>query len=204
MRAIEITQPGRPEVLQPCERPLPVLKAGEVLIRVHRRRRQPARRVPAPGPVSGAARRLRPAGPGSGRRDRRRRPGRQRLQARATWSARWCRAAAMPSTAPRRSRNACRCRSGLSALEAASLPETFFTVWSNVFDARRLADGRDPAGAGRQLGHRRDRDPARRRARPPRVRHRRQRRQMPRLRGAGRRARASTTRPRTSSPWSRS
>ena len=34
MRAIEITQPGSPEVLQPCERPLPVLKAGEVLIRV--------------------------------------------------------------------------------------------------------------------------------------------------------------------------
>jgi NADPH2:quinone reductase len=34
MRAIEITQPGNPDVLQPCERPLPVLKAGEVLIRV--------------------------------------------------------------------------------------------------------------------------------------------------------------------------
>src|SRR3954447_8758644 len=34
MRAIEITQPGGPDVLQPCERPLPVLKAGEVLIRV--------------------------------------------------------------------------------------------------------------------------------------------------------------------------
>ena len=35
MRAIEITQPGKPEVLQACERPLPELKAGEVLIRVH-------------------------------------------------------------------------------------------------------------------------------------------------------------------------
>jgi NADPH2:quinone reductase len=34
MRAIEITQPGNPDVLQPCERPMPVLKAGEVLIRV--------------------------------------------------------------------------------------------------------------------------------------------------------------------------
>jgi NADPH2:quinone reductase len=30
---------------------------------------------------------------------------------------------------------------GLSALEAASLPETFFTVWSNVFDRGRLAPG---------------------------------------------------------------
>jgi NADPH2:quinone reductase len=29
---------------------------------------------------------------------------------------------------------------GLGALEAASLPETFFTVWSNVFDRARLAD----------------------------------------------------------------
>ena len=34
MRAIEIVQPGGPEVLQPYERPTPVLKAGEVLIRV--------------------------------------------------------------------------------------------------------------------------------------------------------------------------
>jgi NADPH2:quinone reductase len=30
---------------------------------------------------------------------------------------------------------------GLSPLEAASLPETFFTVWSNVFDRARLAPG---------------------------------------------------------------
>jgi NADPH2:quinone reductase len=29
---------------------------------------------------------------------------------------------------------------GLSAVEAASLPETFFTVWSNVFDRGRLSD----------------------------------------------------------------
>ncbi len=30
---------------------------------------------------------------------------------------------------------------GLSALEAASLPETFFTVWSNVYERARLAPG---------------------------------------------------------------
>jgi NADPH2:quinone reductase len=29
MRAIEITQPGKPDVLQPCERPLPVLKPAK-------------------------------------------------------------------------------------------------------------------------------------------------------------------------------
>ncbi|NNC54817.1 MAG: NAD(P)H-quinone oxidoreductase [Pseudomonadales bacterium] len=31
--------------------------------------------------------------------------------------------------------------SGLSAVEAASLPETFFTVWSNVFDRAKLRSG---------------------------------------------------------------
>ena len=30
---------------------------------------------------------------------------------------------------------------GLSDIEAAGLPETYFTVWSNVFDRGRLADG---------------------------------------------------------------
>ena len=35
MRAIEITQPGAPEVLKICERPIPVPKAGEILIKVH-------------------------------------------------------------------------------------------------------------------------------------------------------------------------
>lgn len=30
---------------------------------------------------------------------------------------------------------------GLSMVEAAGLPETYFTVWSNVFDRGRLADG---------------------------------------------------------------
>ena len=30
---------------------------------------------------------------------------------------------------------------GLSMVEAASLPETFFTVWSNVYDRARLAPG---------------------------------------------------------------
>jgi len=30
---------------------------------------------------------------------------------------------------------------GLSALEAASLPETFFTVWNNVYDRAKLAPG---------------------------------------------------------------
>jgi NADPH2:quinone reductase len=47
----------------------------------------------------------------------------------------------MPNTARRRWRSACRCPKGLSPLEAASLPETFFTVWSNVFDRAALQPG---------------------------------------------------------------
>src|SRR3954470_13202123 len=35
MRAIEITKAGPPDVLQLCERPMPTLKEGEVLLRVH-------------------------------------------------------------------------------------------------------------------------------------------------------------------------
>jgi NADPH2:quinone reductase len=52
----------------------------------------------------------------------------------------WWPAAAMPSCAWCRWPSACRCR-GLSDVEAASLPETFFTVWSNVFDRGRLQAG---------------------------------------------------------------
>ncbi len=55
---------------------------------------------------------------------------------------------------------------GLSDVEAASLPETFFTVWSNVFDRAQLGKGeggaeRNAAGAGRLERHRRDGDPDR-------------------------------------------
>lgn len=34
MTAIEITEPGGPDVLQPCERPIPTPKAGEVVIKL--------------------------------------------------------------------------------------------------------------------------------------------------------------------------
>jgi len=37
---------------------------------------------------------------------------------------------------------------GLSDIEAASLPETFFTVWSNVFDRAQLG-----AGEGAPMKH---------------------------------------------------
>jgi NADPH2:quinone reductase len=37
---------------------------------------------------------------------------------------------------------------GLSLRQAAAIPETFFTVWSNVFMRGRLHDGRDPRDYG--------------------------------------------------------
>ena len=49
--------------------------------------------------------------------------------------------------------------SGLNWEQAASLPETVFTVWANVFEHRSPASGRDPAGARRHLGHRGRRHP---------------------------------------------
>ena len=35
MRAIEITQPGPPDVLKLCDRPVPAPNSGQVLIKVH-------------------------------------------------------------------------------------------------------------------------------------------------------------------------
>ena len=65
MQAIEIKQPGGPEVLVPTQRPEPVAKAGEVLVRVT------ASGVNRPDVMHAratthAAWRLRSAGPGSG------------------------------------------------------------------------------------------------------------------------------------------
>jgi NADPH:quinone reductase len=109
MRAIEITQPGKPEVLQLCERPRPELKAGEVLIRVH------AAGINRPDVLQRLGHY--PVPPGASDL-----PGLEvageivdgelgtAVSRRATWSARWCRAAAMRSIARRRSRSACRCR----------------------------------------------------------------------------------------------
>ena len=109
MLAIEISSPGGPEVLRPVRRPLPVPGAGEVLIQVA------AAGVNRPdvlqrGPLSAAARRLRPPGLevagtvvaiGAGRR---------RAGASATRCARSSPAAATPSTASPRRRSACRSR----------------------------------------------------------------------------------------------
>jgi NADPH2:quinone reductase len=140
MRAIEITQPGKPEVLKMGERPMPELKSGEVLIRVHAagiNRPDVLQRLgyyPVP-PGASDLPGLEVAGEivdgdlegtGFAKGDR------VCALVQGGGYAEYCAApAAQCLPVPQ----------GLSMVEAASLPETFFTVWSNVFDRAQLAEG---------------------------------------------------------------
>jgi len=140
MRAIEISKPGPADVLRLCERPLPVAREGEVRIRVHAagvNRPDVFQRLGSYNPPPGASDLpgLEVAGEiidgdlgatgfkvgdmvcalvqGGGYAEYVTAPVAQCLPV------------------PR----------GLSPLEAASLPETYFTVWSNVFDRACLGKG---------------------------------------------------------------
>lgn len=140
MRAIEITQPGTPDVLRPTTRPTPEPGPGEVLIQVSAAgvnrpdvMQRQGMYAPPPGAsdlpgleVAGHVVRL---GDGASR-----------------WNIndRVCALVAGGGyaeyvTAPNEQ---CLPIPGeLSMIEAASLPETFFTVWANVFERARLSDG---------------------------------------------------------------
>jgi NADPH2:quinone reductase len=140
MRAIEITQPGPPDVLQLCERPMPAVTPGHVLIRVHAAginrpdvlQRTGNYPVPPgasdiPGlEVAGEIVDGDMAGSGFAIGDM------VCALVQGGGYAEYC-SAALSLCLP--------LPKGMSALEAASLPETFFTVWSNVFDRGALADG---------------------------------------------------------------
>jgi NADPH2:quinone reductase len=140
MRAIEIRQPGPPEVLTLCERPMPAAAPGELIIKVHAagiNRPDVLQRLghyPVP-PGASDLPGLEVAGEivggdlaGSGFA-----PGDMVCAlVQGGGYAEYCSApAAQCLPLPR----------GLSAVEAASLPETFFTVWSNVFERARLSEG---------------------------------------------------------------
>ncbi|HRP29981.1 MAG TPA: NAD(P)H-quinone oxidoreductase, partial [Burkholderiaceae bacterium] len=143
MNAIEISAPGKPEVLRLTQRPDPVAGAGELLIRVaasgvnrpdvlQRKGAYP----PPPGAsdlpglevcgsiVSGDAQAIAAAGLAIG----------DRVCALVAGGgyAELC-VAPVGQCLP--------VPQGLTDVEAASLPETFFTVWSNVFDRARLQPG---------------------------------------------------------------
>jgi NADPH2:quinone reductase len=140
MRAVEITRPGAPEVLKLGSRPVPQPKAGEVLIQVAAAGvnrpdvMQRTGHYPVP-PGASDIPGLELAGSivalGDGVKD-------WRVGDMATalvqggGYAEYC-AAPAPQCLP--------IPKGMSPVEAASLPETFFTVWSNVFDRAGLKPG---------------------------------------------------------------
>jgi putative PIG3 family NAD(P)H quinone oxidoreductase len=140
MTAIEIAEPGGPEVLRTAQRPVPIPASGEVLIKVH------AAGINRPDVLQ----RLGKYEPPPGATDI---PG---LEVAGTIAAlgegvteygvgdRVCAllagggyaeyaTAPVPQVLP--------IPEGLSFEEGAVLPETFFTVWSNVFDRGRLKEG---------------------------------------------------------------
>lgn len=138
MKAVEITHPGPPDVLKICERPMPQLKSGEVLIKVHAagvNRPDVIQRMghyPVP-PGASDLPGLEVAGEivdgdlfGSGFK----RGDLVCALVQGGGYAEYC-AAPLKQCLP--------LPKGLSAVQAASLPETFFTVWSNVFDRAHLS-----------------------------------------------------------------
>ena len=143
MRAIEITTPGGPEVLVPCERPTPEPRAGELLIAVQAsgvNRPDVLQRkglYPMPPGVSdlpgleiagtvaaGAAEDLAAAGLQVG-------DAVCALVAGGGYAEYCVAPVGQCLPVPR----------GLNMIEAASLPETFFTVWQNVFAIAGLKAG---------------------------------------------------------------
>lgn len=140
MQAIEITRPGGPEVLAFCDRPMPELGAGDVLIRV--------RAAAVNRPDIQQRRGLYPPPPGATDL-----PGLdvsgvvEAVGAEVAWPkvgdavcalangggyAEFCAVPALQCMALPK---------GFSFVQAAALPEVFFTAWNNVIWLGRLADG---------------------------------------------------------------
>ena len=140
MVAIEITAPGGPEVLVPRKRPLPEAKDGEVLIRVAAagvNRPDVMQRAgsypPPPGAsdipgleVAGEVVALGPDAEGISTGDR------VCALANGGGYAEYC---AVPAS------QCLPIPEGLDVVQGAALPETFFTVWTNVFDRGALQAG---------------------------------------------------------------
>lgn len=138
MKAVEITQPGAPDVLKSCDRPIPSLKSGEVLIKVQ------AAGINRPDVIQRMGHYPVPAGASD-------LPGLEiageivdgdlsgsdfrigDLVCALVQGGGYAEFCAAPV------RQCLPVPKGLSVIEAASLPETFFTVWSNVFDRAHLA-----------------------------------------------------------------
>lgn len=140
MTAIEITEPGGPDVLKPGRRPVPEPGDGEILIKVAAagiNRPDVFQRKGAYPPPPGA-----PDTPGlevsgtvvaTGKGAQRWKAGDEVCALVAGGGyAEYC-------TAPEV--QALPVPQGIGLVDAAAIPETFFTVWTNVFDRARLSDG---------------------------------------------------------------
>lgn len=140
MKAVEISQPGAPEVLKAVERPMPEAGPGEVLIKVS------AAGVNRPDVFQRKGNYPPPAGASD-------LPGLEVAGEIVAGDAaaggfkvgeKVCALLAGGGYAEYCVAPVEQCLpipAGLSELEAAGLPETYFTVWSNVFDRGRLAAG---------------------------------------------------------------
>ncbi|RFU43807.1 NAD(P)H-quinone oxidoreductase [Paraburkholderia sp. DHOC27] len=144
MKAIEITEFGDPDVLKLAERPTPQLKAGEVLIKVAAsgvNRPDVFQRKGGYAPPPGASDLpgLEVAGEiVGGTIDEKHNPFGLKIGDRV------CALLAGGGYAELAAAPLAQCLpvpAGLSDVEAASLPETFFTVWSNVFERAYLGAG---------------------------------------------------------------
>ncbi len=140
MRAVEISSPGGPEALKPRDLPKPTPQPNEIVVRVaaagvnrpdvlQRMGRYPVPPGASPLPGLEIAGEVAEAGAAA----KLFKPG-DKVCALANGGgyAEYC---AVPET------QALPVPKNLSLVEAASLPETFFTVWSNVYDRGRLASG---------------------------------------------------------------
>ncbi|WP_138467589.1 NAD(P)H-quinone oxidoreductase [Poseidonocella sp. HB161398] len=140
MRAVEISAPGGPEVLTPATRPVPEPKAGQVLLRVHWagvNRPDALQRAGSYNPPPGAS--DLPGLEASGE-----------IVALGAGVSGWsvgdrvCALLPGGGYAEYVATPAAHCLplpAGMGMREAACLPETYFTVWTNVFDRGGLTAG---------------------------------------------------------------
>ena len=140
MTAVEITTPGGPDVLEAGNVPTPKPGAGQILVKVAAagvNRPDVQQRIgayppppghsPLPGlEVAGEVAAIGGRDALEGRRQGVRARQRRRLRG---------------IHASPRSRSRCRSRRGLDMVQAGAVPETFFTVWNNVFERGRLTAG---------------------------------------------------------------
>jgi putative PIG3 family NAD(P)H quinone oxidoreductase len=140
MRAVEIARPGGPEVLVPTRRPVPVPGPGEILIEVHAAgvnrpdvHQREGNYPPPPGASDLPG--LEVAGTVAMRGESASRFALGAEVCALVAGGGYAEYCAVPEV------QALPVPRSLTLVEAAAVPETFFTVWTNVFDRGKLAAG---------------------------------------------------------------